>query len=181
MFRSMNSLGIKPDTVTLSTLINCCCCLGRVDLGFGVLSIILKSGLQPDAFTFNTLLKGLSLQGEVQEVVDFFTKIIHNGYSCDVVAYNVVVHKLCKCGTCKRGMLREAEDLFNEMGMNGLTPNDFTFNIMVQGFLANKSAGQNGNAMKFLKRMTERGFSPNAETISMLVEAGPIGDEMQCF
>lgn len=78
-------------------------------------------------------------------------------------------------------MLKEAEDLFNEMSTNGVTAGDFIFNIMVQGFLINKSASENRNVVELLMTMGTRGFSPNAETMSMLLESGQNCKEMIIF
>ncbi|KAF5187501.1 hypothetical protein FRX31_022912, partial [Thalictrum thalictroides] len=52
---------------------------------------------------------------------------------------------------------------------------------MVQGFLAQKK--NTHKAMQFLSVMIKRGFSPTAETTSMVVdllaEDGPIPDDME--
>ncbi|KAL5712333.1 hypothetical protein ACHQM5_014519 [Ranunculus cassubicifolius] len=92
----MNSVGFHPDISTLSILINCCCCLGRVDLGFAVLGNILKCGLEPNVITLTTLLKGLASEGRVEELMDLFNKILDNGYPCNEVTCGAVINGIGK-------------------------------------------------------------------------------------
>ncbi|KAL5712313.1 hypothetical protein ACHQM5_014500 [Ranunculus cassubicifolius] len=87
------------------------------------------------------------------------------GVSPDTRTYTIMIK-----GLFRAGMTTEAQDLFTKMGVDGVDPDDFTFNIMVQGFLAEKNDMYNTMAMEVINTMKERGFSMNAETMSMLVD-----------
>ncbi|KAF5207106.1 hypothetical protein FRX31_003307 [Thalictrum thalictroides] len=64
-------------------------------------------------------------------------------------------------------MLHDAEALFHVMVEKSLVPDNFTFNILAQGFLVQGSDAD--KAMHFVNTMIEKGFSPNAETMSKLL------------
>ncbi|KAL5712294.1 hypothetical protein ACHQM5_014483 [Ranunculus cassubicifolius] len=96
LVKMIDSVGVKPNIVTLSILINCCCCVGRVDFGFAVLGNILKLGFEPNAVTLNTLLNGLATEGRVEELMDLFNKILDNGYPCNEVTCGVVINGIGK-------------------------------------------------------------------------------------
>ncbi|KAL5711976.1 hypothetical protein ACHQM5_014192 [Ranunculus cassubicifolius] len=91
LVKMMDSVGVRPDIVTLSILINCCCCVGRVDFGFAVLGNIFKLGFEPNVITLTTLLKGLASEGRVDELMDLFNKILDNGYPCNEVTCGAVI------------------------------------------------------------------------------------------
>ncbi|KAL5712371.1 hypothetical protein ACHQM5_014555 [Ranunculus cassubicifolius] len=56
------------------------------------------------------------------------------------------------------------------MGCDGVVPDAFTLNSMVQGFLSMRQVNQTRIARKLLKIMSEKGFSPNVDTTSMIVD-----------
>ncbi|KAF6163842.1 hypothetical protein GIB67_018050 [Kingdonia uniflora] len=79
MFKAMDSKGIKANTVTFATLINCFCQMGKVDFGLAVVENIFKSTYEPHIFT--TLLKGLFKENRVKDAIQLFNKITENGYA----------------------------------------------------------------------------------------------------
>ncbi|KAL5157895.1 Pentatricopeptide repeat-containing protein, mitochondrial [Glycine soja] len=71
---------IKPNIVTLNTLIDCFCHFRQMSSAFSVLGKILKLGYQPNDITFTILIKGLCLNGEVKKVLHFHDKVVAQGF-----------------------------------------------------------------------------------------------------
>ena len=94
LIKQMGSLGVSPDVYTVNVLINCFCCLNRVDFGFSSLGRVLKLGYQPDCITLNTLVKGLCLQGNIARAVRMVDELEKKGYELDVITYGTIVNGL---------------------------------------------------------------------------------------
>ena len=70
-------------------------------------------------------------------------------------------------GLCKEGLIDEASELLEKMDGNSCTPNDHTYNTIIQGLLQHNETSK---AMKYLKIMVDKGFSKNATVATMLVD-----------
>ncbi|KAF6153451.1 hypothetical protein GIB67_003641 [Kingdonia uniflora] len=79
MFRTMNSVRIRPDVSTFTALTKCFCQMGKVDFGFSVVGNIFKSGFEADIVIFTTLLKGLFKENRVKMQSSCFTKLQRTG------------------------------------------------------------------------------------------------------
>ena len=69
-------------------------------------------------------------------------------------------------GLCKEGLIDEASELLEKMDGNGFTPDDRTYNTIIQGLLQHNETSK---ARKYLEIMVEKGFSTNATVATMLV------------
>ena len=70
-------------------------------------------------------------------------------------------------GLCKEGLLEEPSEIFEKMDGSGCSPDDRTYNTIIQGLLQHNETSK---AMKYLEIMVNKGFSANATTASMLVD-----------
>ena len=70
-------------------------------------------------------------------------------------------------GFCKKGLIVEASELLEKMDGKGCSPDDRTYNTIIQGLLQH---GETAKAMKYLKMMVEKGFSANATTAAMFID-----------
>ncbi|KAF5175643.1 Pentatricopeptide repeat-containing protein [Thalictrum thalictroides] len=121
-----------------------------------------KNGLKPDIVVYNIIINGLCKTGQLFEAKELLYSLSTKDLQPDTRTYNVMIN-----GYCKEGMLHNAEALFHVMVEKSLVPDDFTFNILAQGFLVQGSDAD--KAMHFVNTMIEKGFSPNAETMSKLL------------
>ncbi|KAB1224501.1 hypothetical protein CJ030_MR2G016390 [Morella rubra] len=70
-------------------------------------------------------------------------------------------------GYCKEGLLNEACVLLEQMERNGCSPNDFTYDAIIQGLLQHKETSK---ATKYLQMMLDKGFSADTTTATMFVD-----------
>jgi len=61
---------VRPDLYTYSILIGCFCRMGRLEHGFSVFGLIIKTGWRVDDVVINQLLKGLCDVKRVGEAMD---------------------------------------------------------------------------------------------------------------
>ncbi|PNX72947.1 pentatricopeptide repeat-containing protein, partial [Trifolium pratense] len=118
------------DVITLNTVINGFCKMGRVDEALKVLDdMLLGKFCAPDVVTFTTLISGLLDAEKVDEAFDLFNKVMpENGLKPGVVTYNVLIRCLYKL---KRP--NDAFGIFNNMAGDGITPDSTTYTVMVEG------------------------------------------------
>jgi len=110
--KQMELAGISHNVYTLSILINCFSPLNHVDLGFSVLSKIIKLGFQPDTVTFSTLINGLRTVGKAAQAVEVLNDFVARGYQPHVHTYTAIIKGLCKIGetTVASGLLKKMEE-----------------------------------------------------------------------
>ena len=70
-------------------------------------------------------------------------------------------------GFCKEGLIDEASELLEKMDGNHFSPNDRTYNTIIQGLLQQNEITK---ALELIKIMVGKGFSANATTASVVVD-----------
>ncbi|KAI3689371.1 hypothetical protein L2E82_47326 [Cichorium intybus] len=103
-----------PDIVTLNTVINGFCKMGKLEDAIKVLDDMLIgkfSFCNPDSVTFTTIISGLLTFGRTKEAFDILYKVMpEKGFHPSVITYNVVLR-----GLFNLGLVNEAMDVFNSM------------------------------------------------------------------
>ena len=82
-------------------------------------------------------------------------------------------------GLYKEGLLEEASEMFEKMDGCGCSPDDRTYNTIIQGLLQHNETSK---AMELIKIMVDKGFSANATIASMLfdlISANPADKALQ--
>ncbi|PIA59197.1 hypothetical protein AQUCO_00400225v1 [Aquilegia coerulea] len=180
-FKLMLLARIQPSIVTLSILINCCCYVGPVNLGFAILASIFKHGYEPNHITFNTLLKGLSRKGDVKQVINMFNKLLDNHYPLDVVTIGVVTDALCKANDTDTALklmtwmeksnikpdVKLYSTIIDEMVTQGVQPNVVTYTCLIYGLCR---FGRQKEAMSLFKKMLSQNIKPNI--VEMMSQTG---------
>ncbi|AES79623.1 PPR containing plant-like protein [Medicago truncatula] len=120
----------QTDVITLNTVINGFCKMGRFDEALKVLNdMLLGKFCAPDVVTFTTLISGLLDAEKVDEALDLFNRVMpENGLKPGVVTYNVLIRCLYKL---KRP--NDAFEVFNNMAGDGITPDSTTYTVIVEG------------------------------------------------
>ncbi|KAL8226396.1 hypothetical protein R6Q57_016228 [Mikania cordata] len=121
-----------PDVVTLNTVLNGFCKMGKVDDGIKVLDDMVKGKFNfcgPDSVTFTTIISGLLSIGRTIEALDILFKLMpEKGFDPNVITYNVVLR-----GLFKLKHANEAMGVFKSMGNGGVEADCTTHAIMIDG------------------------------------------------
>ncbi|KAK6253575.1 hypothetical protein QUC31_015295 [Theobroma cacao] len=105
-----------------------------------------------------------------------------NGFMPGVLSYNAILDAVIRC----KKPVRFAEEVFAEMIRHGVTPNVFTYNILIREMVRNGltpnvitytslinsmcKAGNMNRAMEFFDQMHVRGLRPNERTYTTLID-----------
>lgn len=114
MFVDMLVYQVVPDIYTFNTMINVFGLHGRMEVAEALLANMVIRGVTPDIKTYNVMMTVFASMGDVEGVLKYYHQIGRTGLCADVVSYRVVLQVLCE-----RKMVREAEDVIEEIMQSG--------------------------------------------------------------
>ncbi|XP_012832970.1 PREDICTED: pentatricopeptide repeat-containing protein At1g62670, mitochondrial-like [Erythranthe guttata] len=163
LFDEMRELGAPVNEYTMTILINCCCLLKRVDVGFAIFGVFFKHGYEPDVTTFTALLKGLFLNGKVAEAEKLFKKLL----TSKICEPNEVTILTVIDGLCKTGHVLAAHDLLFLLEKTIYKPNVKAYNAVINGLCKTEMVD---NALELKSRMVDKGISPDVVTYNSMIQ-----------
>jgi pentatricopeptide repeat protein len=116
--------GIAHDVVTYTIMIRGLSDEGRVGEAVKMLDEMSEIGLTPDAHCYNAIIKGLCDAGLFNRAQSLRLEISEE---------NVCTHTIIISEMCKRGMIDEAQELFDQIEKLGFVPSVVTFNALING------------------------------------------------
>ncbi|MBA0796415.1 hypothetical protein Gohar_007185 [Gossypium harknessii] len=112
---------------------------------------------------FNCLIRSYGKAGLFQESIKVFETMKSIGVSPSVVSFNNLLSILLK-----RGRTNMAKSVFNEMlSTYGVTPDVYTFNILIKGFCMNSMVDE---GFRFFKEMERFKCDPDVVTYNTIVD-----------
>ncbi|XP_016484516.1 uncharacterized protein LOC107805054 [Nicotiana tabacum] len=126
----------QPDVITLNTVINGFCKMGRIEEAQKVFKDMRTGNFcAPDGVTFSTVISGFLKLGKVEEALELLHRVMpEKGLKPSVVTYNAVIQ-----GLFKLHRLDEAMEVFSSMVSGGTTADCTTYTIIIDGlFESNK-------------------------------------------
>lgn len=112
---------------------------------------------------FNSLIRSYGQAGLFQESIKLFTTMKSLGVSPSVVTFNSLLSILLK-----RGRTNMANNLYDEMlSTYGVTPDTYTFNILIRGFCMNSMVDE---GFRFFKEISKFKCEPDIITYNTLVD-----------
>ncbi|XP_027350588.1 pentatricopeptide repeat-containing protein At2g31400, chloroplastic isoform X2 [Abrus precatorius] len=131
LFRSMEGIGLKPNSVTYNAIIDGG---GKGGVDFDTVvkffEEMVASGCVPDRFTYNSLLKTCVPRGRWQLCQKLMDEMDRKGIEHDVYTYNTYVDALCKAG-----QMDFAKKIMDEdMPGKNIWPNVVTYCTLMDGY-----------------------------------------------
>jgi pentatricopeptide repeat protein len=137
IFREMNKKDLKPNDITLNTIIDILVEASLFGLAwkyFDDMKTIYE--LEPDIYTYSTLLKSLKNHEPEEMYIERAFDILKlvklsktKGIKPDEILYNCIIE------TCvKYGRMNRAEDVYEDMISFGVSPSKITYSIMIRGY-----------------------------------------------
>lgn len=159
VFREMGMCGIRPNSVTVSSVLPACADLKELKSGREVHGFVVKNAIEGNVFVSSALVNMyascLSLK-QAQLVFDNMSRR-------DAVSWNVILTAYFLNQECEKGLA-----LFYRMRNEGVKLNHASWNAVIGGCVHN---GQNELALDVLGQMQNSGFKPNQITITSVLPA----------
>ncbi|KAL5703761.1 hypothetical protein ACHQM5_022275 [Ranunculus cassubicifolius] len=118
LFGDMIKVNMKPNDVTLVSVLSACGKLGSVEIGKRVCSYIESQGLASNVYVASALIDMYAKWGNVAKARQLFDRMPHR----DIVSWNSMIG-----GLAINGFAKEAIELFMKMKDAKVNPNDITF------------------------------------------------------
>ncbi|KAL3500876.1 hypothetical protein ACH5RR_039969 [Cinchona calisaya] len=118
LFRKMQIAGVRPDEITMVSVLSACTDLGALELGKWVSSFVEKEKLQKSVELYNALIDMFAKCGDVDKALRLFRNMAEK----DIVSWTSLI-----VGMAMHGRGLEAVLLFEEMRSNGIVPDDVAF------------------------------------------------------
>lgn len=137
----------------------------------------IKKKLPLDEIIFNSLIHGWCVKGNAEEARRVMEDMRSHGFRPGLIAYNFLLECICKTVAEKHPskLMHEGNDILVEMQRNEVSPNQFTFNILIAHLCKIRSI--NGAHKQFL-RMEKCGCSPNSVTYVLLIKTMYLTDRL---
>lgn len=165
LFKFMEENKIKPNLITLNTIIDCYCLTGRFDQAYLLFNTLTEKNYKPDNFTYSILIKGIKNMNSPD--VDLALRLFHQykveTFEKSVVLYNSIIDVLVN-----QGDINKADEIFKEVQESeDMQPDQITFNTLIKGCYKNKDID---NAIKYYMLMKENELTPNRITYNSLMD-----------
>ncbi|KAK7262163.1 hypothetical protein RJT34_29724 [Clitoria ternatea] len=118
LFKTMLEAGVKPNALSLTSLLLGCSNLSALQLGRQVHQLVCKSPLSSDTTAGTSLISMYSKCGDLKDAWELFIQIPRK----DIVCWNAMIS-----GYAQHGAGEKALHLFDEMKNEGMTPDWITF------------------------------------------------------
>uniref|UniRef100_A0ACD5TYA8 Uncharacterized protein n=1 Tax=Avena sativa TaxID=4498 RepID=A0ACD5TYA8_AVESA len=147
-------------------LMDCCCRLGRPDLGLAFFGRLLKTGLRTNDMEAYTLIKCLCGEKRTDEAVEVLLhRMPELGCAPDVLSYSLVLKILCDDSKSQRAL-----DLLQMMAKQGgrCSPNVVAYSTVIHGFC---KEGKVSEACDLFSEMKQQGVEPDVVTYTPVIGA----------
>ncbi|CAM0904087.1 unnamed protein product [Alopecurus aequalis] len=159
VFNAMQTSGVKPDKVVLSTVLSACASLGALESGKWVHEYIERKGIEQDVHVGTSLVDMYAKCGCFENSLSVFCKMPVKNVS----SWNALIN-----GFALHGHGREALEYFGRMVASGLPPNEVTF-IIVLGACCHTGLVQEG-LLLFQSMKKSYNLSPWEEHYGCMVD-----------
>ncbi|KAG0473763.1 hypothetical protein HPP92_015620 [Vanilla planifolia] len=158
-FREMLHSGVKPNSVTLSTVLAACSAAKAVNFGRDVHGFALRNGFGDDVCVGSGLIDVYAKAASLQ-----LARSVFDGLTArDAISWNVMLFSYFSAGKPD-----EASELFGRMESGEAPMNCASWNCMISGFAQN---GRMRQSLEIFGRMQHSGFRANEITISSVFPA----------
>jgi pentatricopeptide repeat protein len=159
LFRRMQKEGVKPNSITVTSVLPMCANLAALRWGKEIQGYIIRGEFEENVFVGSALVDMYGKCGHLENARRVFDKMPER----DVVSWNAMV-----ASYAQRGYHEEALELFHQMQVEGIQPNVISWNALIGGYAQN---GNGNYALKLFRQMQQVGLKPNSITVASILPA----------
>ena len=168
LFKEMQKCDVRPNPVTVTSILSACAQLGALSLGKWVHDLINREGFESNIFVSTALIDMYAKCGSITEAQRLFIMMPEK----NAVTWNAMIS-----GYGLHGYGHEALEVFNEMLHSGVPPTGVTF-LSVLYACSHAGLVREGDEI-FLSMVHDHGFEPLPEHYACMVDllgrAGNLG------
>ncbi|GAB2266641.1 hypothetical protein Dimus_001635 [Dionaea muscipula] len=178
IFQEMLGMGLLPDEFTYTTLINAYCAEGDIKQAMHLHAEMVQKDFLPDVLTYRILINGLDKQARTREAKRLLLKLFYEESVPNDITYNTLIESCSNTGFksvvallkgfCMKGLMSEADGVFDSMLQQNCRPNEAVYNVLVHGHC---KGGNTKRACDLYKEMISSGFFPHTLTAIALIKA----------
>ncbi|XP_062175798.1 pentatricopeptide repeat-containing protein At5g39710 [Alnus glutinosa] len=178
LYQDMLNMGPRPDEFTYTTLINAYCVEGDLHKALHLHDEMIQKGFLPDAVSYSVLINGLNKQARTREAKRLLLKLFYEESVPNDVTYDTLIENCSNIefkgvvglvkGFCTKGMMNEADQVFQSMLQKNHKPDEAVYNVIIHG---HSRSGNVQKAYNLYKEMLNSGFVPHTVTVIALVKA----------
>ncbi|CAN1158945.1 Pentatricopeptide repeat-containing protein At2g29760, chloroplastic [Linum perenne] len=159
-FQDMMEANLKPDEITVASVLSACARLGSVEAGQAIHDYVRRHSIKEDVFVGNALIDMYCKCGSVEKARDVFRGMNRK----DSVSWTSVI-----CGLAVNGLSDDAMELFSQMlTEEGIRPIHGTF---IGVLIACKHSGQVDRGLEFFESMEKvYGLKPEMKHYGCVVD-----------
>ncbi|GAB4855583.1 hypothetical protein Ancab_024206 [Ancistrocladus abbreviatus] len=159
LFKGMQFIGIRPDGVTLTSVLSACAQIGALDMGKWIHAYVNENNLRNDIHLGTSLVDMYAKCGSIDIAMQLFDAMCEK----NICTWNAIL-----LGLSFHGHGHAALELFKQMEYLGLVPNDITFVAVLS---ACSHVGATDEGQKQFKRMVkEFNIMPKIEHYGCMVD-----------
>lgn len=158
LFEKMQLHQLKPDCVTIASVLSACASMGALHKGRQLHSYAVKAGICSDIIVEGSLLDLYVKCSDVKAAREFFL----SSRKGNIVLWNVMLVAYGQVGD-----LSESFEIFSKMQMEGLRPNQFTYPSILRTCT---SVGALDLGEQIHTQVIKTGFHPNVYASSVLID-----------
>ncbi|KAL0345913.1 UNVERIFIED_CONTAM: Pentatricopeptide repeat-containing protein [Sesamum radiatum] len=172
LFHEMQKLDVRPNPVTVTSILSACAQLGALGLGKWVHDLIKLEGIESNIYVSTALIDMYMKCGSIQEARSLFDMMGEK----NVVTWNAMI-----AGYGLHGHGKEALMLYDQMLLSGIPPTGVTF-LSVLYACSHAGLVEEGQRI-FHSIVYDHGFEPNSEHYACMVDilgrAGKLRDAVE--
>nr|XP_043631249.1 pentatricopeptide repeat-containing protein At1g20230-like [Erigeron canadensis] len=158
-FREMGLDGVRPNSVSVSTILPACSDLKCLNLGREIHGFVVKNGIGGNVFTSSAIVDMYASCLCIKQAELVFNRMVTR----DTVSYNGMISAYFENGEAEKAIR-----MFEKMKNEGSKLNYASWNAVLCGCL---QTGRTQQALELLAEMQHTGFSPNQITLTAILTA----------
>ncbi|KAF5196850.1 Pentatricopeptide repeat-containing protein [Thalictrum thalictroides] len=158
LFQQMQLSEVRPNPVTVTSILSACAQLGALTLGKWVHELIVRENFQSNIYVSTALIDMYAKCGSIKEAQQLFDTMMEK----NVVSWNAMIS-----GYGLHGLGREALRIYNEMLHTRISPSAVTF---LSVLYACSHSGLVSEGEKVFQSMEQHGVKPGPEHFACMVD-----------
>ncbi|XP_009776250.1 pentatricopeptide repeat-containing protein At5g02830, chloroplastic [Nicotiana sylvestris] len=167
LMEEMKKVGLSPNHISWSILIDICGGSGNVEGALQILRSMREAGIQPDVVTFTTIIKVCVETKDFKSAFSLFAAMKRYQIKPNMVTYNTLLRARSRYGSLQE--VQQCLAIYQDMRKAGYKPNDYYLKQLIEQWC--EGVIQNGNQRKgYFSSRNRSGLEPESMILEKVAE-----------